>query len=115
MGWQEYAACADADPEVFFPVGEPGSRMYDREVAEAKSYCAVCPVRAACLADAVAGELAVGVFGGTTPEERRPMQRASEWERTGRVGRVRGNVPEPSGTRGREAAARRIAAREDAR
>lgn len=107
MNWQEYAACADADPEVFFPVGEPGSAGYRREVAVAKSYCRVCPVRAECLDDAVTGELADGVYGGTTPDERRPMQRASRFAETGRVGSVRVNLPELPGSRGREGRARR--------
>jgi WhiB family redox-sensing transcriptional regulator len=60
---------------VFFP--DPGERG---KVARAKRICAGCPVRAACLADALdtpSGQ-DYGIRGGTTREERRwPGRRAS--------------------------------------
>jgi WhiB family transcriptional regulator, redox-sensing transcriptional regulator len=94
MDWRERAACADADPEVFFPVGEQGSPGYDAAVREAMRYCARCPVRRACLAYAVDAEEVYGVFGGTTPEERRVEMRASVHIAEGTVGSVRRTLPE---------------------
>lgn len=76
-GWRWQAACArpGVDPELFFPA--PGERG---KVDRAKRICAGCPVRGACLADALAvsGSLDYGIRGGTTREERRwPRKRAS--------------------------------------
>jgi WhiB family redox-sensing transcriptional regulator len=54
------------DPELFFPAkGEHG------KAARAKQVCARCPVRAACLADAMATRDQFGIRGGLTPNERR--------------------------------------------
>lgn len=69
--WRARAACADVDPEVFFPVGESGP-VLERQVAEAKAVCAGCPVRAECLAWALA-VLPHGVAGGLSAEERRGL------------------------------------------
>lgn len=54
------------DPELFFPA--PGQRG---KAARAKRVCARCPVRAACLADALATHDEYGIRGGLTPNERR--------------------------------------------
>lgn len=64
------ARCADVpDPEVFFPLDErTGS-------GPAKLVCAACPVRAACLDWALTAGV-VGVWGGTTTEERRSLRLA---------------------------------------
>jgi WhiB family redox-sensing transcriptional regulator len=68
--WHLDAACAGVDPEVFYPLdltaGSAG-------VTAAKEVCAVCPVRAQCLADVMAAEDPArrwGISGGTTPAER---------------------------------------------
>lgn len=56
--WTENAACAGQDPELFFS---------DRDLslnAAAKRVCAICPVRLACLADALASREEWGVRGG---------------------------------------------------
>jgi WhiB family redox-sensing transcriptional regulator len=71
--WREYAACRDADPELFFPVSEVGPGA--RQVAAAKAVCAGCPVRARCLDYAVDNALDHGVFGGTTERDRRTLVR----------------------------------------
>jgi hypothetical protein len=56
------ALCAQVDPDLFFPErGQPA--------ADAKLVCAACPVRAACLT--AFGDLAHGVVGGLSVEERR--------------------------------------------
>jgi WhiB family redox-sensing transcriptional regulator len=61
------------DPEWFFPVGDTGPAL--REVAAAKAVCAGCPVARECLDWALRMGEAAGVWGGTTPEERRVLRR----------------------------------------
>ena len=72
--WAEQAACRTSavDPEIFFPVSESG--LAARQVAAAKAVCAECPVAGDCLAWALRAE-AAGIWGGTTPEERRLLRR----------------------------------------
>jgi WhiB family redox-sensing transcriptional regulator len=70
-GWRERARCTGVDPELFYPVGA-GSQVAV-QVGQAKRVCAGCPVRALCLADAMAGEdpaMRWGVTGGLSPAER---------------------------------------------
>jgi hypothetical protein len=62
------AACRGVDPEVFFPAAEDGPR-HEVQVAAAKAVCARCPVRAECLAWALAA-LPYGVAGGMSEQER---------------------------------------------
>jgi hypothetical protein len=51
--------------------------MRARQVAAAKAVCAGCPVRAQCLAEAVA-RIPYGIAGGMTAEERRALPRSRE-------------------------------------
>lgn len=70
--WRERSACLDEDPELFFLAGD-GSTITEAkraQIAEAKAVCARCPVKAECLEWAISID-AVGVFGGTTEDERR--------------------------------------------
>jgi WhiB family redox-sensing transcriptional regulator len=60
--WWHLAACAGADTELF---------AYRGEARAAKAVCSRCPVREACLADAVTSGDAYMVLGGMTPPERR--------------------------------------------
>ncbi len=71
--WRSRAGCADADPELFFPVAESG-RVLERQVAEAKAVCAGCVVRAECLADAVVACVPYGIAGGLTAVERHGLR-----------------------------------------
>jgi WhiB family transcriptional regulator, redox-sensing transcriptional regulator len=68
-GWARRAACRGADPELFYPVGTAGPAQ--QQVDAAKAICAHCPVQNACLDWALRVGEAHGVWGGTTPEERR--------------------------------------------
>ena len=78
MTWRDSAACRDADSEVFFPAGERGTNLGNGrrppDYREALRYCSACPVRDACLAEALASERTAGsrhgVWGGLTPDER---------------------------------------------
>jgi hypothetical protein len=70
--WRDQAACRGTDPELFFPAGESGP-VHDAQVAAAKAVCAGCPVRAACLAEALA-RIPYGIAGGLTEQERRRLR-----------------------------------------
>ncbi len=77
--WKVFAACRDADPEVFFPTVQRGVQA--DVYAEALRFCARCPVVSDCLASAMDnGDLYDGVFGGKTPSQRRKLR-----ERNGRA------------------------------
>jgi WhiB family transcriptional regulator, redox-sensing transcriptional regulator len=67
--WRDDAACRDADPELFFPIGSAGPAL--RQIDEAKRICRACPAQTRCLAWALDQEVIDGVWGGTTEDERR--------------------------------------------
>lgn len=68
--WMDRAACRTVDEEVFFPhdTDEVG-------IAAAKSVCGGCRARPDCLEYAVETLQKDGVWGGTTPNERRSIRR----------------------------------------
>jgi len=72
-GWWTRAACASADPELFFPISDSGPAL--RQVARAKAICARCPIQRECLSYALAAGSIQGVWGGMTEEERRRLPR----------------------------------------
>jgi WhiB family transcriptional regulator, redox-sensing transcriptional regulator len=71
--WRRRAACQDLDPELFFPIGTTGSAL--DQANQAKTVCARCPVIEACLEWALNTNQQNGVWGGTTEDERRALQR----------------------------------------
>ena len=72
VNWREDAACRDADPELFFPVGTAGPAQH--QIREARRICRGCPARAPCLAWALHHGITDGVWGGTTEEQRRALR-----------------------------------------
>lgn len=63
------AACADHDPETWFPArGDNG--------AAARAVCATCPIRRPCLVGAVERSEAYGIWGGAGEPARRVLRRA---------------------------------------
>ncbi|MFG3709192.1 WhiB family transcriptional regulator [Micromonospora sp. NPDC047670] len=67
------AACADADPEVFFPEGS--SHELAAALAEDR-YCRPCPYYRRCRQWALAQtEDLYGIWAGTTKEQRRHLRR----------------------------------------
>ncbi|GAC1518001.1 MAG: hypothetical protein NVS1B12_08170 [Acidimicrobiales bacterium] len=72
--WRTGAACADVDPELFFPVGVTGPAV--DQIADAKAVCAGCVAQTACLEFAITTNQEYGVWGGTSEEERRVLRRA---------------------------------------
>src|ERR1700756_1503154 len=75
MNWRDDVACRDADPDLFFPIGTTGPGL--REMEEAKRICRACPAQIQCLAWALENGAADGVWGGTTPDERRVIRSVS--------------------------------------
>ena len=75
-GWHEHAACRGHDPELFFPEGDV--RVAGAQVEKAKRVCRACPVANPCLIYALRRPEPHGVWGGTTPDERRVIRAASQ-------------------------------------
>lgn len=68
--WRDQARCRGVDPQIFHPADED-----EVGAAQAKSICAVCPVREACLEFALSAREKDGVWGGLTARERRRLVR----------------------------------------
>ena len=73
VGWMDDAACRGQDPELFFPIGTTGPGR--AQVAQAKSVCSRCRVRADCLSYALTTGQDTGVWGGLSEQERRALRR----------------------------------------
>ena len=69
LTWRERGRCKGADPAVFYPEDD------EDEGIEAKSICATCVVREACLEYAITAREKIGVWGGYTARERRRLVR----------------------------------------
>jgi WhiB family redox-sensing transcriptional regulator len=69
--WQEHGACRNADLDLFFPPEGASVRERFRRERAAKQICTSCEVRTRCLAYALRAGEPFGIWGGTTPEERR--------------------------------------------
>src|SRR6478736_3887197 len=82
MDWRDRAACLDADPELFFPIGNTGPAIL--QIEEAKAVCRTCPVIDTCLKWALETGQDAGVWGGLSEDERRALKR-----RNARAGRAR--------------------------
>jgi WhiB family redox-sensing transcriptional regulator len=66
--WWHQAACRGLDPSIFYPVS-------DDEADQAKSVCALCDVRQACLEHALGQREREGVWGGASERDRRRIIR----------------------------------------
>ncbi|MEN3306750.1 MAG: WhiB family transcriptional regulator, redox-sensing transcriptional regulator [Micromonosporaceae bacterium] len=85
--WRTRGVCQSVDPETFFPApSEPA----DAAVA----LCRTCDVQGACLAWALEVGDCHGVWGATTPRERRAMLVAWRAERQGMSAAQAGFPPE---------------------
>jgi WhiB family transcriptional regulator, redox-sensing transcriptional regulator len=63
--WHAEALCAQSDPDAWFPDYHPAAAVL--------RVCAACPVRPECLGQALADREMHGVWGGTTPAQRRQL------------------------------------------
>jgi len=70
LTWRTSGACQGLDPEIFYPDNE-------ENCGQAKSVCAECKVRIACLTYALDSREKQGVWGGASARERRKMLRTS--------------------------------------
>ena len=81
--WRRLAACArpGVDPELFFPGPTEGAKL-----RQARRICVDCPVKAPCLADALARSPNNdhGIYGGTTPEQRGQLRQRVAHDRRDR-------------------------------
>ena len=68
LRWQDFALCAQTDPDIFFP--EKGG-----STAPATSVCASCPVQAECLEYAIVNDIRHGIWGGMSDNDRRKISR----------------------------------------
>lgn len=69
--WQDWASCAETDPEAFFP--EKGD-----STLPAKKVCLGCCVQAECLEYSIETDQKFGVWGGLSAQERRRLRRTTE-------------------------------------
>ena len=73
MTWRNRAACLEAEPELFFPIGNTGPALV--QIEEAKTVCSRCEVVEACLNWAMEAGQDAGVWGGMSEDERRALKR----------------------------------------
>ena len=66
--WRDFAGCAEADPELFFP--EQGG-----DIRDARAICSKCPVRSQCLDYALQHDERFGIWGGMSERDRRRIKR----------------------------------------
>ncbi len=71
--WRAHAACRNADPDLFFPIGTSGPALAQAE--EAKAVCRTCPVQATCLQWALESGQDHGIWGGLHEHERTGSRR----------------------------------------
>lgn len=67
--------CQEIDGELWYP--ESGGESH--ALRQAKKYCEECPVRAECLAFALANNEEHGIWGGLTVRERQKLKRTNRW------------------------------------
>lgn len=77
--WTTGMPCTTVDVDVFFPIGY--SSQYQKAIDRAASYCRRCPQIERCLEEALTMPSfrdKDGIYGGTTPPERRAIREARE-------------------------------------
>ena len=72
MDWRNIAACREADPELFFPIGNSGPALV--QIEEAKQVCRRCGVLDDCLRWAIDSGQDAGGWGGLSEDERRAVK-----------------------------------------
>jgi WhiB family transcriptional regulator, redox-sensing transcriptional regulator len=92
--WMPLGACRGEDPELFFPDSPLGPAARS-QVNAAKKVCGRCPVRAECMAYALATGQRDGIWGGATQQERRRARRIAVQTRHP-LGRREARSPAPA-------------------
>jgi WhiB family redox-sensing transcriptional regulator len=71
--------CAEADPDMFFPVDPSDAILSVKEYyayeSEAKAVCGKCPYQLACFSYALKNTELQGIWGGTTAKDRIAVRR----------------------------------------
>lgn len=71
--WMAEGHCQGADPDAWYPErDDPNAPLH---AARARRICESCPVREDCLSHALEHNERDGIWGGTTPGERRRIRR----------------------------------------
>ncbi len=70
--WREHAACR-GKLDLFMPVFTEQRVVTEERHAKAVVICQRCPVKQECLEYALGNSEKMGVWGGTTPRQRRRM------------------------------------------
>lgn len=78
--WDGHLPC-QSSPEHFFPTSENGSSASYFDIGMAKEACQTCPIVADCLEYAIAAREDYGIWGGTTPVERKTLRKVLLGER----------------------------------
>lgn len=95
MSWSEEAECLTYPKTIFYPIiiDDEGTEWFDDGTIweafgdtsefynEAREICRRCPVKAECLADALARKERYGMWGELTPIERRRIERKERRQR----------------------------------
>ena len=77
--WSDFALCRGVDPSLFHPdIGADSASCSQA----AKEVCAQCPVVEACLDYALTNREDIGVWGGTSPRERKRILKRRAKEQT---------------------------------
>lgn len=71
--WMAEGACRWTSPELFFPVGKGAGAV--EQTARARAVCMGCTVRALCAEYALRNRIDHGVWGATSPGDRRSLRR----------------------------------------
>ncbi len=72
--WRELASCKGIDTNIFVPK-DRGAGTGRNVYAKARKFCDSCPVKNECLMFALESKMEFGMFGGTTPRERRSIKK----------------------------------------
>ncbi|HSW37823.1 MAG TPA: WhiB family transcriptional regulator [Candidatus Saccharimonadales bacterium] len=82
--WRDYAECRDTPPQDMNPHSSPDpERRTPKESLIIARLCAECISIEDCLADAIITDCSVGIKGGLTSRERKPLQ--DQYKKTGTV------------------------------
>lgn len=87
--WRNLAACRDAPPELFFPIGDTDTAQRREQVARATAICDRCFVRSDCAAFVLEHPQYTGIWAGVDMSEPRARQRRAGREQLRDVAGVR--------------------------
>ena len=73
VDWRDFASCREVGGDIWHP--EQG---HNEHVPVAKAICADCPVKLECLEHALTHDEQLGIWGGLSERERRPLHRKAK-------------------------------------